>query len=70
MQTYHQIEQKLPLGSQLLRWTQSGLRVDERRILAEQKRHDYFGVREEAVEPERAVKLPKEMLFTGPMAAP
>lgn len=48
----------LPLAETLLRWVDSGLHVDAKRILAEQKRHKTLSVRPESVEPARAIPLP------------
>jgi len=54
--------QKMPLADRVLRWLDSGLKVDKSRILAEQKRELYFTVRRDNVDPKRAVKLPAGML--------
>jgi tetratricopeptide (TPR) repeat protein len=48
----------LPLAATLLRWLQSGLHVDPARVLAEQRRHDYFSVHESRVDRKRAIPLP------------
>ncbi len=55
-------DQQLPLAASLLRWLEMGMHLDSRRILAEQERNQYFTVRRETVDPERAVKLPDEMV--------
>jgi hypothetical protein len=48
----------LPLAAAVLRWLQSGLHVDARRVEAEQRRLQYFTVRKDTVDPTRAVALP------------
>ena len=49
---------RLPLAECLLGWVQRGLRVDARRVLAEQERRDYFIVRKDSVDEARAISLP------------
>lgn len=56
-------KQSLPLTTTLLRWLQTGLTVDERRIVSEQERHGYFSVRPGTVDKNIAVKLPDEREF-------
>ena len=56
---------KLPLAEAVGRWLATGLRVDTRRLEAEQRRHAYFIVREDAVDPSRAVALPDGMGVPG-----
>lgn len=49
---------RLPLAESVGRWLSTGLHVDMRRVESEQKRHDYFVVREDLVDRERAIPLP------------
>ena len=58
--------QSLPLADRVLRWLSSGLQIDQRRLMDEQIRTIYFTVRHDNVDPERAVKLPPEMLSVSP----
>ncbi|QTA84021.1 tetratricopeptide repeat protein [Desulfonema magnum] len=53
----------MPLTQTLLRWISSGLHIDPQRVTAEQKRTQYFSVRQETVDPKRAVRLPDESKF-------
>lgn len=55
----------LPLASAFLRWLASGFHLDEKRMIAEQQKNQYFSVRKDTVNPERAIKLPDGMI--GPM---
>jgi tetratricopeptide (TPR) repeat protein len=55
--------QTLPLIQTLLRWVKSGLHIDPHRVLAEQRRTQYFSVRSDTVDARRAVKLPDEQLL-------
>lgn len=48
----------LPLAASLLHWVRSGWHCDAARILAEQRRHAYFTVRQDQVDPTRAIELP------------
>jgi tetratricopeptide (TPR) repeat protein len=48
----------LPLASALLNWLRSGWHCDAARIVAEQRRHTYFTVRADQVDPTRALDLP------------
>lgn len=48
----------LPLATALLQWLRAGWHVDAARVLAEQRRHDYFTVRADQVDPSRALELP------------
>ena len=50
---------KLPLADQLLNWVQRGYTVDPRQVKDAQKRHQYFIVRRDKVDPARAITLPK-----------
>lgn len=50
---------RLHLAETVLGWLRSGWHVDRRRLRAEQDRHRYFVVRRDAVDPTRAVSLPK-----------
>lgn len=50
---------QLPLTEQLLSWVQRGYRVDPRQVKDAQKRHQYFIVRRDKVDPARAINLPK-----------
>jgi tetratricopeptide (TPR) repeat protein len=54
--------QTLPLAQTLLRWLDQGIHVDERRVSAEQERTRYFSVRKDTVAPERALRLPDEIV--------
>ena len=47
----------LALSQTLLRWVDARYQIDLPRILAEQKRTEYFTVRKETVDPTRAVKM-------------
>lgn len=47
----------LALASVLLRWAQAGYAIESARVLAEQKRHNYFVVRKETIDPSRAIEL-------------
>lgn len=49
---------RLPLAETLLGWVRRGLRVDARRLRAEQERREYFVVRKDSLDPSRAVELP------------
>ena len=49
---------KLPLSNTLLRWIRSGLHITAARIADEQRRHNYFSVRRDALNLKRALKLP------------
>jgi len=59
--------QSIPLAERLLRWAESGFKLDTARILAEQKRERYFTVREDNIDPNRAVRLPPQMLSISPI---
>lgn len=48
----------LPLASALLNWLRNGWHCDVARIVAEQRRHAYFTVRADQVDPSRARDLP------------
>lgn len=50
---------RLPLAEELLGWLRRGMQIDARRVLQQQARHRYFIVEREAVQPERAIQLPK-----------
>ena len=60
-------KQKHPatLANTLYRWLSGGLHLDTKRILAEQKRNNYFSIRPETVDPTRAIKIPDEQLMPG-----
>lgn len=62
----HDADQTIPLAERVLRWVESGLGIDNRRLLAEQKREKYFTVRSDNIDRERAVKLPDELLAIRP----
>lgn len=49
---------QMPLASSLLHWIDRNLHGDAARILAEQRRHGYFSVRNETVDRSRAVAMP------------
>ena len=55
----------LPLASIFLRWLTSGYHLDEKRLIAEQRKHQYFSVRKDTVDLSKAIKLPDAMV--GPM---
>ncbi|MCP4699105.1 MAG: peptidylprolyl isomerase [Gammaproteobacteria bacterium] len=57
------LKQELPLSKTLLRWLESGLHIEPRRILVEQERSKYFSIRADTVNPERAIKLPNEQIL-------
>lgn len=48
----------MPLAAALLRWVDAGLHFDAARVTAEQRRHNSFCVRPEAVARDRAIPLP------------
>jgi tetratricopeptide (TPR) repeat protein len=50
----------LALAQTLQRWLDAGFHVDPARVLAEQKRTEYFSVRRDTVAPQRAVRLVDE----------
>ncbi|WP_144394101.1 peptidylprolyl isomerase [Pleionea sediminis] len=52
---------QLPLADTLLRWLQTNLHIDEKRILQEQYRHNYFSVTKDSVRPEKAIPLPENL---------
>ena len=54
-------EAQLPLLDDLLKWLRSGWHIDSNRIVAQQKRHNYFSVRKDQVDPDRAIDLPTEL---------
>jgi tetratricopeptide (TPR) repeat protein len=49
---------QLPLAEALYNWVVRGYRTDERRIVAEQERFQYFSVRPDTVDPSKAIRLP------------
>lgn len=53
---------RLALAEALLRWVAGGLHVQPERVLAEQRRHGYFSIREDTVDRSRAVPLPPAVL--------
>ena len=53
----------LPLAQTLLRWLDAGFQVDAQRLLAEQKRQQYFTVRRDSVDPSKAIQIAE----AGPM---
>jgi tetratricopeptide (TPR) repeat protein len=53
----------MPLSKALSRWAMGGLHLDNRRILAEQQRNNYFNVRKDNVDPKLAIKLPNENML-------
>jgi len=59
-----QIGVKLPIADTVSRWIASGLHIQPARVTAEQKRHGFFLIREDTVEPGRAIRLPDEHLAT------
>jgi len=67
MDVAKKVDQPLPLGQTLLRWLKTGMNVDVRRLLEEQKRHEYFSVRTDTVNRKMAVKLPDERIFGAPI---
>ena len=58
----------LPLARIVSSWLDRGFQVDVRRIEEEQRRTNYFSVRQETVDRARAVRLPNEQLILGPSA--
>jgi tetratricopeptide (TPR) repeat protein len=57
--------QSMALASSLITWLDRGMSVSAERVQTEQDRSDYFTVRAETLEPERAIKLPDEMMHRG-----
>lgn len=51
---------KFPLSEKVLRWAQTGMYIDAKRVLSEQKSSKYFTVTKENLRPEAAIKLPDE----------
>ena len=49
---------RLPLAAQVLGWIERGMTVSHRHLADAQKRHGYFVVTRERVDPERAIPLP------------
>lgn len=58
---------RLPLAELLLGWARRGMKVDAKRILAEQERSGYFTVRKDTVDPSRAIRLPPALRTTPPI---
>lgn len=56
-------ELSVALAKSLLSWLQRGLQVDARRVFAEQQRSRYFSVRQDTVDPGRAIRLPNEQFL-------
>jgi tetratricopeptide (TPR) repeat protein len=55
-----EIGRALALAQTLLRWLDAGYHIDPARVLAEQRRTEYFSVRRETVDAQRAVLLNDE----------
>lgn len=53
---------EMPLAATLLGFAELGLHVDAERVLSEQIRHQYYSVRPETVQPERAIVLTPDEL--------
>jgi len=51
-----------PLTDELLNWLQRGYAISEKQIRLAQKKHNYFTVRKENINPEIAIELPKMVL--------
>lgn len=62
--------QPLPLASELLGWIRRGLSVGGRQLDEAQRRHSYYIVRKELVDPARAIALPPEQSRASAMASP
>lgn len=58
---------RLPLAELLLDWARRGMRVDAKRITAEQVKAGYFTVRKETVDPARALRLPPALRTAPPI---
>jgi tetratricopeptide (TPR) repeat protein len=54
----------LPLVVSLLGWLRTGLHCDVARVVQEQRRHNYFSVRRETLQPTRAIQLPQALRQT------
>lgn len=52
---------KLPLADTILRWLQTNLHVQPKRIVEEQQRQQYFSVTPQSVRPEKAIPLPEHL---------
>jgi hypothetical protein len=57
----------LPVARTVRDWLRRGMRPDPRRIAELQAKHGYYAVREDRVEPDRAIALPDRM--KGPATA-
>lgn len=60
----------LPLAREVLGWIRRGLSVGARQLDEAQRRHCYYIVRKELVDPARAIPLPSEQLQAAGMASP
>lgn len=60
----------LPLAREVLGWIRRGLSVGARQLDEAQRRHRYYIVRKELVDPARAIALPRERLHASGMASP
>lgn len=53
-----------PLTNELLNWTQRGYTITSKQIRDSQKKHNYFVIRKESVNPKIAVQLPETVMPT------
>jgi tetratricopeptide (TPR) repeat protein len=60
----------LPLAREVLGWIRRGLDVGARQLDDAQRRHMYYIVRKELVDPARAIALPPERLQAAGLASP
>lgn len=60
----------LPLAREVLGWIRRGLDVGARQLDEAQRRHRYYIVRKELVDPARAIALPPERLQAAGLASP
>lgn len=63
-------EHPLPMAQEVLGWIKRGLSVGSRQLDEAQRRHHYYIVRKELVDPTRAIALPPERLKAAGMASP
>lgn len=60
----------MPLAREVLGWIRRGLDVGARQLDEAQRRHRYYIVRKELVDPARAIALPPERLQAAGLASP
>lgn len=60
----------LPLAAELLGWVKRALTIGERQLRDAQRRHHYFIVRKDLVDPQRAIQLPSARSSRSATASP